>query len=129
DLNEFFAATGAQDSARFTHESEVQRWLDIIRGSNTQQSHELLRVGSKPPFPYSDVRLLPYLQHSFWFLPSVASCHAMANLLSERHNTFWREYTVVVAAGPGAGIGLNALPPVRNATRAGHATKTIPLRC
>jgi hypothetical protein len=129
DLNEFFAATGAEASARFTHESEVQRWLDIIRGSNTQQSHELLKVGSKPPFPYSDVRLLPYLQHSFWFLPSVAACHAMANLLAERHNVFWREYEVVVAAGPGAGIGLNALPPVRKAIGAGFDTKTITLSC
>ncbi|MDX2206839.1 MAG: hypothetical protein SFU57_04280 [Gemmatimonadales bacterium] len=129
DLNQFFAATGPTRSARFIHESEVQRWLDIIRGSNTQQSHELLKTGSKPPFPYSDVRLLPYLQHSFWFLPSVAACHAMANLLAERHNVFWREYEVVVAAGPGAGIGLNALPPVRKAIGAGFETKTITLSC
>lgn len=129
DLNQFFAATGPTRSARFIHESEVQRWLDIIRGSNTQQSHELLKTGSKPPFPYSDVRLLPYLQHSFWFLPSVAACHAMANLLAERHNVFWREYEVVIAAGPGAGIGLNALPPVRKAIGAGFETKTITLSC
>jgi hypothetical protein len=38
------------------------------------------------------VRLLPYLQHAFWFLPNVAACHAMANLLQERHNTFWHAY-------------------------------------
>jgi hypothetical protein len=30
---------------------------------------ESLKTGTRPPFPYSDVRLLPYLQHSFWFLP------------------------------------------------------------
>jgi hypothetical protein len=29
------------------------------------------------------VRLLPYLQHSFWFLPNVAACHAMAKLMAE----------------------------------------------
>jgi len=39
---------------------------------------EYLKTGTRPPFPYSDVRLLPYLQHSFWFLPNVAACHAMA---------------------------------------------------
>jgi integrase len=39
---------------------------------------------TRPPFPYSDVSLLPYLQHSFWFLPNVAACHAMANLLAEK---------------------------------------------
>jgi hypothetical protein len=75
------------------------------------------------------VRLLPYLQHSFWFLPTVASCHAMANLLAEKHNTFWRDYKVVVAAGTSAGIGLSALPPVRKAIGGGFKTKTITLSC
>ena len=45
------------------------------------------------------MRLLPYLQHSFWFLPNVAACHAMANLLAEKQNTFWHDYTVLVVAG------------------------------
>ena len=90
---------------------------------------EHLKTGSRPPFPYSDVRLLPYLQHSFWFLPNVAACHAMANLLAERHNVFWNDYQVVVAAGATAGIGLEALPPVRKAFRGGYDTKTITLSC
>ena len=88
-----------------------------------------LKTGSPPPFPYSDVRLLPYLQHSFWFLPNVAACHAMANLLAEKHNIFWHEYEVVVAAGASAGIGLDALPPVRKAIGSGFDTKTITLSC
>lgn len=67
--------------------------------------------------------------NSFWFLPNVAACHAMANLLGEKHNTFWREYKVVVAAGASAGIGLDALPPVRNAIGSGFDTKTITLSC
>jgi len=75
------------------------------------------------------VRLLPYLQHSFWFLPDVAACHAMANLLAEKHNTFWHEYEVVVAAGASAGMGLDALPPVRKAIESGFETKTITLSC
>ena len=85
--------------------------------------------GTRPPFPYSDVRVLPYLQHSFWFLPNVAACHAMANLLMEKHNTFWQDYHVVVAAGASAGIGLEALPPVRKAIGSGFETKTITLSC
>ena len=72
---------------------------------------------------------LPYSQHSFWFLPNVAACHAMANLLAEKHNVFWHEYKVVVAAGAGAGIGLDALPPVRKAIGNGFDTKTITLSC
>ncbi|MDE2344589.1 MAG: restriction endonuclease [Betaproteobacteria bacterium] len=129
DLNEFFAATGTGIAARFKHKSDVQKWLDIIRGGYAAKSVEHLKTGTRPPFPYSDVRLLPYLQHSFWFLPTVAACHAMANLLAEKHNTFWHDYTVIAAAGAAAGIGLAALPPVRRAIGSGFETKTITLSC
>lgn len=129
DLSAFFAADGSGTGAKFTHEDDVQKWLDIIRGSYLPTQVEALRMGSRPPFPYSDARLLPYLQHSLWFLPSVASCEAMANLLSAPHNTFWHDYTVLTVAGPRAGIGLDALPPVREAIGDGHDTKTITLSC
>lgn len=129
DLNAFFEASGTGKAAKFKHKSDVQKWLDIIRGGYASKSVEHLKTGTRPPFPYSDVRLLPYLQHSFWFLPNVAACHAMANLLAEKHNVFWREYTVAVAAGASAGIGLEALPPVRKAIGSGFDTKTITLSC
>ena len=129
DLNEFFAVTGTGKSAQFKHKSDVQKWLDIIRGQYAPKIVDGLKTGSPPPFPYSDVRLLPYLQHSFWFLPNVAACHAMANLLAEKQNTFWHEYEVLVAAGASAGIGLDALPPVRKAIGSGFETKTITLSC
>ncbi len=129
DLNAFFEASGTGAKAQFKHKSDVQKWLDIIRGGYAQRAVEHLKTGTRPPFPYSDVRLLPYLQHSFWFLPNVAGCHAMANLLAEKHNTFWRDYKVVVAAGVSAGIGLDALPPVRKAIGSGFETKTITLSC
>ena len=129
DLNAFFEATGTGAAAEFKHKSDVQKWLDIIRGGYAAQSAELLKTGTRPPFPYSDVRLLPYLQHSFWYLPNVAACQAMANLLAERHNTFWQGYQVIMAAGAAAGIGLEALPPVRKAIGSGFDTKTITLSC
>ncbi|KAI3606301.1 putative type III restriction system endonuclease [Cupriavidus necator H850] len=129
DLNAFFEASGTGASAQFTHKSDVQKWLDIIRGGHAAQSAELLKAGTRPPYPYSDVRLLPYLQHSFWFLPNVAACHAMAKLLAERHNTFWHDYQVIVSAGTSAGIGLEALPPVRKAIGSGFDSKTITLSC
>ena len=128
DLNEFFAASGKGKGAQFKHKSDVQKWLEIIRGSYLPRAVDHLKAGP-PPFPYSDSRLLPYLQHSFWFLPNVAACHAMANLLAERHNRFWRDYRVVVAAGAPAGIGIDALPPVRSAIGGGFDTKTITLSC
>ncbi|MBW7886372.1 MAG: restriction endonuclease [Caldilineaceae bacterium] len=129
DLNAFFEATGTGVWAQFKHKDDVQKWLEIIRGGYAPKSVEYLKTGTRPPFPYSDVRLLPYLQHSFWFLPNVAACHAMANLLAERHNTFWHEYKVIVAAGSSAGIGLDALPPVRKAIGSGFESKTITLSC
>lgn len=129
DLNTFFEATGVDITAQFKHKSDVQKWLDIIRGGHTPHTAELLKAGTRPPFPYSDVRLLPYLQHSFWFLPNVAACHAMANLLAERQNTFWHDYKVIVAAGTSAGIGLEALPPVRKAIGSGFDSKSITLSC
>ena len=129
DLNAFFAASGVGADARFEHRDEVQKWLDIIRGSYAPQIVDALKTATRPPWPYSDIRLLPYLQHSFWFMPNVAACHAMANLLAEKHNTFWHDYKVVVSAGASAGIGLDALPPVRSAIGAGFETKTITLSC
>ena len=129
DLNAFFEATGTGKNADFKHKSDVQKWLDIIRGSHAATAIDHLKVGTRPPFPYSDVRLLPYLQHAFWFLPNVAACHAMAKLLAEKHNVFWHGYTVVVAAGASAGIGLEALPPVRKVIASGFDTKTITLSC
>ncbi|MCO6432227.1 MAG: restriction endonuclease [Deltaproteobacteria bacterium] len=129
DLNAFFEATGEGKKARFKHKSDVQKWLDIIRGQYAPSHIENLKTGTRPPFPYSDARLLPYLQHSFWFLPNVASCNAMANLLAEKHNVFWHEYKIIVAAGADAGIGLDALPPVRRAIGNGLQSKTITLSC
>ena len=129
DLNEFFAAKGTDVLATFEHKDEVQKWLNIIRGQGEGQTFESLKTGQRPPWPYSDVRLLPYLNHAFWFMPNVAACEAMKNLLEEKQNTFWYEYDVLVSAGPRAGIGLDALSPVRNAIRSGHDTKTITLSC
>ena len=127
DLNAFFEATGSGEAAEFTHKDDVQKWLDIIRGQYLPTSVDALRAGRRPPFPYSDVRLLPYLQHSLWMLPRVSSCAAMANLLAEPQNAFWHDYTVVNVSDPTVGVGLDALPPVRAAIGNGRDTKTITL--
>lgn len=127
DLNAFFEATGTDADAEFVHKSDVQKWLDIIRGGYLPTQVDALKVGTRPPFPYSDARLLPYLQHSLWVLPRTSSCAAMANLLAEPQNAFWHDYRVVNVSAPGVGVGLDALPPVREAIGGGHDTKTITL--
>ncbi|ARN56485.1 GIY-YIG nuclease family protein [Sedimentisphaera salicampi] len=130
DLNVFFSAEGEGEEARFVYEAEVQKWLNLLRGANIENYTSDLKLGSKkPPMPFSDSRLLNMLTHTFWFLPSVASCCAMRNLLTKRNNTFFHDYKIIVAAGRSAGIGVDALGPVREAMDNPLKTKTITLSC
>ena len=130
DLNVFFKAEGKGFDAKFTYKEEVQKWLDLIRGSHQAANTDNLRLGvKKPPMPFSDIRLLNILTHTFWFLPTVASCHAMKNLMNSRHNIFYHQYEVVVAAGTDAGLGVDALLPVYKAMNDPLKTKTITLSC
>ncbi|HDP35867.1 MAG TPA: restriction endonuclease [Candidatus Hydrogenedentes bacterium] len=130
DLNVFFSAEGVGVDARFKYQDEVQKWLDLIRGAFQATTIDNLKLGAKkPPMPFSDVRLLNVLSHTFWFLPSVASCYAMRNLLAQRQNRFYHDYEVIVAAGSRAGIGAAALAPVLNAMNDPLKTKTITLSC
>lgn len=130
DLNAFFSAEGSGEDARFKNEEYVQKWLDLIRGSYRDTIVEDLKLGKeKPPMPFSDVRLLGVLQHTFWFLPNVAACFAMKNLIAQKQNRFYHDYEIIVCAGIGAGIGAEALKPVQAAMKGGLDTKTITLSC
>ena len=131
DLNLFFSAEGQGDSARFKYESYVQKWLDLIRGSHLETSVDELKLGAeKPPMPYADTRLLNVLSHTLWFLPNVAACYAMRNLMNQNQNQFFRDgYKINVCAGAQAGIGEAALEPVRNSMGDPLKTKTITLSC
>ena len=130
DLNEFFSAKGTDKEAAFIHKNEVQKWLDLIRGAHLETTKDNLKLGAKKPsFPFSDTRLLSLLNHTFWFLPNVAACFAMRNLIIEKQNTFYHDYNVVVAAGNKAGLGVKALPPVKAAMGNPLKSKTITLSC
>ncbi len=130
DLNVFFLAEGTGAEAKFEYQDEVQKWLDLIRGAFQATTVDNLKLGAKkPPMPFSDIRLLNVLSHTFWFLPSVASCHAMRNLLEQKQNRFYHDYRVMVAAGGSAEIGAAALPPVQDAMDDPLKTRTITLSC
>ncbi len=133
DLNVFFgAARDRQGVARFNFPREVQKWLDLIRGAHLPSNRDDLKLGvdRRPPMPYSDTRLLGVLSHTLWFLPNVAACEAMANLLAERQNAWFAErYRVYVCAGTKAGIGLDALRPVLDNMENPLVTGTITLSC
>ncbi len=131
DLNIFFSAKGKGEDAKFVYENEVQKWLDLIRGSYLPASIDDMKLGQdkRPPMPFSDTRLLSVLSHTFWFLPNVSSCYAMSNLLKQRQNSFYHDYKINVSAGNGAGVGVNALEPVRKSMADPLDTKTITLSC
>jgi hypothetical protein len=130
DLNLFFSADGKGAKARFKYEDEVQKWLDLIRGSFSETTIDNLKLGAKkPPLPFSHAPLLNVLSHTFWFLPSVAACYAMRNLLMQKQNKFYHDYKVIVAAGSAAGIGVAALGPVQEAMEDPLHSKTITLSC
>lgn len=130
DLNVFFSAEGVEDEAEFIYKDEVQKWLDLIRGAYKENIVSDLKMRTeKPPLPFSHAPLMKTLTHTFWFLPNVASCYAMSNLLHEPQNRFYHDYKVIVAAGTRAGIGVDALTPVLKAMDNPLKTKTITLSC
>ncbi len=132
DLNVFFSAKGKGADAHFVYENEVQKWLDLIRGAYLPASVDDLKLGQdkRPPMPYSDTRLLHVLSHTLWFLPNVASCQAMYNLMQQRQNAWFHErYTINVCAGTKAGVGLDALAPVMRSMEKPLETQTITLSC
>lgn len=131
DLNEFFKADGTGETAKFKHQDEVQKWLDLIRDNLDEMIiHNLKQGNAKPPMPFSDVNLLNSLLHTIWYLPNVASCFAMANLLNSSNNKFYHDYKIVVSAGNDAGMGAEAIIPVNNAIGDNPlASKSITLSC
>lgn len=132
DINEFFRAECEEkdkpETARFVYEDYVQNWLKMIQGN--YMPVDGLKLGTeRPPMPFSDTTLLNVLSHTLWFLPNIASCYAMYNLLKQKQNNFFSDYKIIVCAGTKAGIGLDALAPVLNAMGDPLKTKTITLSC
>ncbi len=121
-LNDFFKCEEKDNEYRFIHETEVQKWLDIIRGREN-----IFRESKDIRLPFEDTSLLPSLNHILWFMPNVSSCKAMKELLGRKNNSFYNEYEVVVAAGIEAGSGIDAVYPVQDAIKKND--KTITLSC
>ena len=137
DLNLFFSAKGKGEDARF-----VQRRTRCRNGSILSVAHICLQayddlriavslgVDKRPPMPFSDTRLLNVLSHTLWFLPSVASCFAMYNLLMQSQNNYYNQgYKINVCAGIKAGVGLDAVKPVIDSMGDPFVTRTITLTC
>lgn len=127
DLSGFFEAKKVGAEYHFTDHDRVREFLNMLRGRLTQSATEKLLNNFKPPFPYADDRFAEAVQHSVWFLPTVASAHAMKAAL-ETHPHF-KDYLVHVAAGAGAKMGAEAKGPVdamlAKAAKLGKGTITL----
>ena len=127
DLNTFFSA----EDDTFVHADYVQKWVDLIHGAYMENVVSDLKMGGeRPPMPFSDARLLDYLRHTYWFLPSVAACKAMKKLLEKPLNRkFFGRYSIIVAAGNEAGMGADAVNPVYAGMGNPQENCTITLSC
>lgn len=120
-LSEYFNAsrTGGRSGTPvpaecvFDDPERVLKFLDMLRGELSEQVKVEIVSGQKPPFPYESQRFTEQVRHSVWFMPDVASCFAMRDML-DAHGYFGG-YEVVVAAGSAAGQGADAKPPVEAA--------------
>lgn len=129
-LTEFFRIDKESKPPKFTHEREVQKWLDLLRGQDLSDLRGSISSTTRPPLPFEDVNLLTALQHTVWYLPSVDACTAMHDLMRQPHNKFFNDYTILVAAGSKAGMGEKALGPVEGAIgNVPQNSKTITLSC
>ncbi len=110
ELSGFFAANKVGAEHHFVDGDRVDEFLNMLRGRLTQSATEKLLNNFKPPFPYSDGRFTAAVEHTVWFLPTVASAHAMKAKL-ESH-PFFKDFLVHVAAGNAAKMGAEAKKPV-----------------
>ena len=127
DLNRFFSAEQKDGQYKFKLEKEVQKFLNILHGVNLEVDVDNRFDHKAPALPFEDSRLLSSLRHTFWFLPNVAACRAMENLL--KNDPFVSNYTIIRAAGSDTPGGKHAKEPVENAIKDGLSTNTITLSC
>ena len=81
DLNMFFST---KDNGTFVYEEDVIHFLDNLHTGK---------------FPFAEKEHQQEINHTFWLLPRVAAAKAMEKLLN--NHPFFKDYTVVLAAGDG----------------------------
>ena len=98
-LNKFFETrrdSNPNEPITFVYEEEIKKWLEIIKGRST--------FGDK--FPYSQIEMLNNNKHTLRLMPSVNSCIAMTDLLS--NDDYFSKYEIINLSQPGVGSGTDA---------------------
>lgn len=114
----------------FEDPERVSEFLEMLRGKLPEQMKVQIVSGQKPPFPYESPAFTKQVRHSVWYMPDVASCFAMRDMLDA--HSYFKGFEVVVAAGSKAGQGAEAKPPVEAAIAKAekeHTSGSITLSC
>jgi hypothetical protein len=127
DLSGFFEAKKVGAEYHFVDADRVNEFLNMLLGRLKQSAVDKLLNDFKPPFPYSDNRFTESIQHSVWYLPTVASAYAMKATLDT--HPYFKDYLNHVAAGNSAKMGAEAKQPVdkmlSKAAKLGKGTITL----
>lgn len=139
-LNEYFKAQRVDPKSKatgpgtciFDDPTRVSEFLEMLRGKLTDHMKAALIGGSgkKAPFPYESPDFTDTIRHSVWYMPDVASCHAMRDMLTD--HPYFSGFKIHVAAGSKAGQGAAAKPPVEELIKTAddeHASGSITLSC
>jgi T5orf172 domain-containing protein len=114
----------------FEDPERVSEFLEMLRGKLSEQLKVQIISGQKPPFPYESPAFTEQVRHAVWYMPDVASCFAMRDMLDT--HPYFSGFEIVVAAGSGAGQGAEAKPPVEAAianSEKEHTSGSITLSC
>jgi hypothetical protein len=137
-LSDYFKATKVRPHARtdspgayeFENPTQVSEFIDMLRGKLEGHMRSLLRGGQHMRWPYEDAHLKKAAKHSVWYLPDVASCYAMRDMLADHH--VFSEYEIVVVAGSNTPNGAAAKPIVTDAIARSNRERragTITITC
>ena len=102
----------------------------MLRGKLSEQMKMQIVAGQKPPFPYESPAFTDAIRHSVWYMPDVASCFAMRDMLDSTHTSPASRSSSPRAARPGQGA--DAKPPVEAAIAKAtkeHTSGSITLSC
>ncbi len=130
DLGAFFEAEGEGKDAKFKNQEAVLSWISTLFNESFTLD-DLVGENNHEKFPFefgNDLKL----NHTIWFLQSVASCYAMKNLLEKLKEIrgVFNNYEIICCAGNSCGVGVEALKYVKN--KLGNNTKkshSITLTC
>lgn len=111
-LSQFFKAVKRDGKFAFERPDEVEGFLNLIRGVGVSRNDETYASDN---YPYSGSRFVASTTHSIWLMSDVAQCEAMYEKLVK--HPFFKSYEVHKAVGPKAGVGANALPPVKESIK------------